>query len=554
MPRARHIVPALLLAVACALLGAPAGAQAGIYVVAPCVPPAGLGEWRFEAPSYFETYSACDAEGLTLRIFNNEDSPSVPEGTHGAVRFSVPSPYTIYGLAAVVSGSYGDAPTWSVELRDASELLLLWNSQEPVHYSRMGLLTPSVELVFTCHPENQGANCLENGSPTAALDDPQLYIEVPTPPSVPSVSGALLSEQYAAGAVGESWSASDPLTGIHRALVLADGKIVGEETLGCAVNGEFSHAPQLSGAFQTINPCPDNASGEVTLQTTTLPDGHYNLTLAVEDAAGNRTSAAAEHELIIDNNGPPAPEALHATATDPADYTYALSWSQPTPPAAPVTRTLFRYCAGTTGSCSSPVEVSGTSTSVSLPSSGPWLLELEAIDATGKASPWASTAIEVPAPPSTTTSTTSATGTSSGTQSTTTTSTSTTTTTSTSTTSSAPSALGVSATMADGVLTISAQVPASSGTVKLSAHIRRDGREVQSCVRTVAVHNHRASASFVVAPKARGGRATVRVLYDGHSAAAQARYLKHSRRRRARLRLRRRRLRLARCTIRPERR
>ncbi|MHB8492181.1 MAG: hypothetical protein ACYDA6_08245 [Solirubrobacteraceae bacterium] len=271
----------------------------------------------------------------------------------------------------------------------------------------------------------------------------------------------------------------------------------------------------------TIDPCPDEPSGETALNTETLADGNHTVTLTAEDPAANSATSEA-HTIAVDNHGPSAPEAFAAEATNPATFSYHVTWRDPSQAdPAPITQTLVRLCARTTGACTAPQEATGTSATVGFPSPGPWSIEVALVDEDGKMSPYATLPIEVPAPPVETTSTTTTTQ---STATATTTHTTTTHTTTTTTHTTTTVRLAVAGVQSGGVLTISASVPGArdGARIKLSAHIRHDGHEVQSCTADASVHHGRAEAHFRLSRAADGGDSTVRALYDGHAVRATA--------------------------------
>lgn len=130
----------------------------------------------------------------------------------------------------------------------------------------------------------------------------------PHAPEVSAVSGPLAEAETLRGTETLSFTASDRGMGLYRAFVNVDGQdvsatIVDPNDGRCADAGADETTPY---EFVRRVPCKLSASGEVSLDTTTLADGEHTLRVQLEDAAGNRVTAAGPRKVVVDNVPPPA--------------------------------------------------------------------------------------------------------------------------------------------------------------------------------------------------------------------------------------------------------
>jgi hypothetical protein len=549
-----------LAALALADLGSAAlgarSALASSYTVAVCGETSTVGEWlRSEPePEHVEVHDLCpvppphtgeaEPEGLYVASVKGATSTAT-NGTSGSWSFKVPSGLTITGFSASVILHSGGEPQWHPELRTASALL----TKSTATSTWSGLSTDEIELVARCVVEPPASGCRDGATEhllVADLLDPSVTIADPTAPALSSVGGALWSEPYAEGTLAASFDAEDGLVGVRRAALSVDGSApLASKNYACEEN------EHVAGAYTKVDPCPDSVEGSLSLDTSSLSDGPHTVKLTIEDAAGNL--ASSEHAITVDNHGPPAPEHLSATETQPSTLTYEASWSDPPSPPAPIAEARVMWCAQSTGACAAPEQVMGTSTPITFSSPGPWTIYVQLVDTRGHAGAYGTLAVDVPSPPETTSTTT--TTTTSGALAGTTTTTSTTSI-HTSTTQTSRAKLTVSGVREGSKLRVSAGVPGArnGARVKLSAHIkRRGGKEVESCVADATVKDGRASVTFRLD---RGGSraaiVVVRARFGEEQAKASATTLKKAPRR-GRASRRRRRARVARC-VRPHRR
>jgi hypothetical protein len=255
------------------------------------------------------------------------------------------------------------------------------NNQAPATFS--GLSTTGLFFGVQCQLQNTEQYCL-SGSPGDQLATADMYSVTVTlteqsSPGVSAESGPLWGGGVVWGTVPLGFQASDP-SGIER--------------LAASDNGSLGASAQESCEFTQTVPCPQLQPGGLSVDTTRFPDGHGQVALAVGDAAGN-TTVATSPPLVIDNNGPPAPASLTATAAGGSNVV-DLAWSDPANPPQPVTSAFAQLCQAT---CAPPLAVSpGGAAQLTGPGPGSYTVRLWLLDSAGKGGPQnaATTAVTIP--------------------------------------------------------------------------------------------------------------------------------------------------------------
>ena len=90
-------------------------------------------------------------------------------------------------------------------------------------------------------------------------------------------------------------------------------------------------------------PCRQLSSGSLSLTTAQLHDGLRTVTLLVTNAAGNTTSVQSPR-IVVDDDGPPAPASLIATAVGNGSDEGDRSSSEPPNPLQPVSGAFAQLC------------------------------------------------------------------------------------------------------------------------------------------------------------------------------------------------------------------
>jgi len=256
------------------------------------------------------------------------------------------------------------------------------NNQAPATFS--GLSTSGLFFGVECQLQPAEEHCL-SGSPGHQLATADMYSVTVTlteqsSPVVSGESGPLWGGGVVSGTVALSFQATDP-SGIE-GLAVSDGGAPGASV-------------QESCDFTQSVPCPQLQPGLLSVDTTRFPDGHGHVSLVVRDAAGN-TTVATSPPLVVDNNGPPAPASLTASAAPSGSDVVDLAWSEPTNPPEPVSRAFAQLCQAT---CAPAVALSpGGAGQITAPGPGSYTVRLWLLDSAGKGGPQnaATTAVVVP--------------------------------------------------------------------------------------------------------------------------------------------------------------
>lgn len=130
----------------------------------------------------------------------------------------------------------------------------------------------------------------------------------PEGPLATNVTGRLTSDAPHAGNEAISFTATDAVSGVYRALLEIDGRIVSSEVVDdndgrCADAGVDQGSPY---EFLYREPCLKRVDHDLALDTRKLADGLYAVRVLVEDAAGNRTTVWSSTDFVVRNGPAPA--------------------------------------------------------------------------------------------------------------------------------------------------------------------------------------------------------------------------------------------------------
>jgi hypothetical protein len=249
-----------------------------------------------------------------------------------------------------------------------------------------GLSTSGLFFGIECDPVSPDTDCLAGGTEHDAQADAysaKVTLSETATPTVSNLGGALWGGGVVSGSEPLTFSTQDP-SGISQ--VALDGP-----------DGQIALQPQ-SCDFSQTQPCPQLSSGSLELNTTELHDGAQTLTLLVTDAAGNTTTVQSP-TVVVDNNGPPAPTSLTATAVGGGSEAIELSWSDPANPPQPVSGAFAQLCQT---SCGTAIAVNGSGgAQITAPGPGTYTIRLWLLDQAGRGSAAnaATAAVTVPSPP-----------------------------------------------------------------------------------------------------------------------------------------------------------
>ncbi len=428
--RRRGIVLAFVLGSLAGLSPPSALATAGSYEVSACnyAPEAVNNSWTWATtdpsqPSHFAEHANCPYEhGSTGGSVDQEGglsttdalglSSGAPPGTSAGWTFTAPTGTTITGITYERYIGHQSDPDnyWSPALR-ADETIVpgetcldsVQNGEscfvggppgeggEPA--SITGLSAHQLSLGIVCQAPT-GEECVTGATlheVWAAMYGARVTLSDPTPPTLSAPSGALWGPGEAGGfhkgTASVTTSAQDVGGGVQNIVLAADGQPV--ETYDASCN------------FTLAQPCPASTGARaLTLPTTELSDGTHTVTLIATDAAGNQSTIASE-QITVDNNPPPAPVGLAATATQVGGSTFSATWTDPSGQVAPITAATYQVCpASGSGSCSAPAAAPAAGPAkVTVPGPGSWSLAVWLTNAAGNgtAANAAHTTLTVPA-------------------------------------------------------------------------------------------------------------------------------------------------------------
>jgi hypothetical protein len=197
-----------------------------------------------------------------------------------------------------------------------------------------------------------------------------------SPPAVAiSQDSPLARGQWVSGGQSFDYEASDNV-GVKSAAALIGGGLRGSDARECIYSQRV--------------PCP-SGPGSIKVNTAEAPEGSQSLTVAAEDAAGNRAESAAV-TARIDNAAPGAvPVGVGGGEAWRNSNDFDLAWSNPAEPdRAPITAAHYRLCRADGSECStaqSGGEGIAAINDVKVPAPGEWELSIWREDAAGNQQP-----------------------------------------------------------------------------------------------------------------------------------------------------------------------
>jgi hypothetical protein len=407
--RSRSLL-ALILAGLLLVAATPSAANAsGSYTVTACSPTTSAGAWQ-QANTFPEGLtSGNQCGGPSIGPLDGGDSGAlygedlvgasahVPSGAQAGWSFTAPAGTTITAVSYYGSVDTGNNLDWVAGLFSSNGTALDTCQTNPAPCSKpnnqvaitlSGLSTSGLFFGIECAPVAPDTDCLDGATQHFAQADmysAKVTLSEPGTPSVSSLAGALWAGGVVWGSEPVTFNAAD-LSGISQ--VALDGP-----------DGQLALQPQSCDYSQT-QPCPELSSGSLDLNTTQLRDGPQTLTLLVTNAAGNTTSVQSP-TVVVDNNGPPTPSSLTATAVGGGSDAVELSWSDPANPPQPVSGAFVQLCQA---ACGAAVAVNGSGgAQLAAPGPGTYTIRLWLVDQAGRggAANAATAAVTVPAAPAT---------------------------------------------------------------------------------------------------------------------------------------------------------
>lgn len=299
------------------LLGS-AQAIAGTYVIRSCnVPdhaPVGVGPWIWLNPQYGSSYNAC-ASGSGFGVAFNAAREMAPLEAGSLVlqapEAGTPSAIDIrqvkLWMRAALSGSGSSLFVLSrtnsaergIEQTDiAGPPGAAWTTTpwlSPTYAPGVQrfslLLLCSMSTYDPCRPA-EAIPLLVTGA--------EVSLSEQAAPQIAGVGGSIVSELRRGGIQTLTFEARDPESGIARVDALLGGRLVASE--------DFTHSPRCT--YQSWNACDVSINGDLSIDTSTVPDGTYTVQLRATDAAGNSRTVQLPQPAIVANDVP-QPEVTH---------------------------------------------------------------------------------------------------------------------------------------------------------------------------------------------------------------------------------------------------
>ncbi len=123
-------------------------------------------------------------------------------------------------------------------------------------------------------------------------------------PVVSNVTGSLLAPGVLHGSPNILFTAYDQASGIYRGIFEVDGHEVASQV----INSDGGRCENVGGttdgtyAFLYVQPCPQQVTADLSLDTTQISDGTHRLKVLVQNAAGD-TAVVADTTITVENRG-----------------------------------------------------------------------------------------------------------------------------------------------------------------------------------------------------------------------------------------------------------
>jgi hypothetical protein len=175
---------------------------------------------------------------------------------------------------------------------------------EPGTFSQTGLQASYVEAGVAClaaSPDNCSAPADPSNDPRVDVTQATFTVADNTAPTLSNVRGALFSSAPAKGIITVQFNAADSGGGLYRAFTLVDDKVVATQPLDqhCTDVDTGNTNPY---EFSSLQPCQTTLTDfTVPIDTTKLSEGVHTFAVQIEDAAGNKVTAAGPKAIRVEN-------------------------------------------------------------------------------------------------------------------------------------------------------------------------------------------------------------------------------------------------------------
>jgi hypothetical protein len=293
----------VLAAVAAAFATCAGGASAGSYRVYSCVAPSGgpapvadgsygwQASGRPQAGSLFLTNECAAGHGLAARL---DGTNAEPLGAGGQWTFT-PAPNTsIAGFDLTWSGAAAGGGESTISRSDQADPTYERRYSAPFPTERVveNNVDLSYLLVLVACSFAQ-PSCSNPGGNVASyrIAESTMTLRDNSAPTAANVGGDLIANPQWRGPMPLTFSATDTGSGVYRVIVDVDG----QDALGAVVDANGGHCADADATntdaheFLWAAPCRTSVAPQMSIDTGTLPLGVHAVSIALEDAAGNRT-------------------------------------------------------------------------------------------------------------------------------------------------------------------------------------------------------------------------------------------------------------------------
>jgi len=334
MMRAAVKILAIITATA-AFAMATRSALAGSYVVSACSPGTSPGLWTQTNtfPTSYTTGNLCGGPAIGpldggneggLYAYDTLGSPTnMPNGSYAGWTFTAPPGTAITAItyyrtlaahanadmaAALVTAEGTVLEQCTIEIPLGSPISCYKpNNQAPAVFG--GLSTTRLSFGVMCRYVVAPGGCGAGGTihrVRAVMYSARVTLSESSAPVLANVGGPLWGPGVVSGVVPVTFAASDA-TGIKEQVVRGDdGKALISSPQACD--------------FTLAQPCPQQPSGSLSVDTRRVSDGPHTFALVVTDAAGN-SQIVTSPPVVVANHAPPVPPVPAAPAAASSNAT-----------------------------------------------------------------------------------------------------------------------------------------------------------------------------------------------------------------------------------------
>jgi hypothetical protein len=321
---------ALLASMGAAAVRSPDALAGSLHVYGcqtPSSRPAPIDGWSGSVVgSYVYAVDGCPNRGLEAQIGGNVAQPA--NSTSATWTFSAPAGTTISAARLLVAGSNRGvlAPGQAAETvfdwtapNNAYDSSDVFSQCQEANCGKMGgtfLNVPQAFLQDTTHIYMTafcGSGYAGQSCPATGGGDPMVRAQLvrsditlfqTSQPTVSNVSGSLLAPGVLHGSQNILFTAYDQASGIYQGIFEIDGHTVSSQV----INSNSGRCQNVGGttdgtyAFLYVQPCPQQVTADLSLDTAQIADGTHRLKVLVQNAAGD-IAVAADTTITVENRG-----------------------------------------------------------------------------------------------------------------------------------------------------------------------------------------------------------------------------------------------------------